>query len=87
MPGYTRCITPELLNNRHNHIRFTKTVIPMNVYPLLHGVSFYPLLLSLPPHAYPIHHNMQHTNSGVASIGWPTHACKTTIIGGVASTG
>ena len=39
-------MAPKFLYNKGNYIGFTKTVTLMNVYPLCHGVSFYPLLLS-----------------------------------------
>ena len=43
-PGCTRYTTPEFLHIKRNHIGFNKTVVPKNVYPLYHVVSFYPLL-------------------------------------------
>ena len=39
-------MAPEFLHNKGNYVRFYKTVVLMNVYPLYHGVSFYPLLFS-----------------------------------------
>ena len=38
---------PVFSHNKGNRVRFIyKTVVPKNVYPLRHGASFYPLLIS-----------------------------------------
>ena len=42
IPSCARCMALEFLHSKGNHI----TVVPKNFYPLCHGASFYPLLLS-----------------------------------------
>ena len=41
----SRCMAPDLLYNKDNHIRFTyKTIVVMKSYPLSYVVSFYPFI-------------------------------------------
>ena len=45
--GCTRCIAPEFLHNKGNHVGLTKLLFQSTyVYPLCHGASFCPLLVS-----------------------------------------
>ena len=44
-PDCVKCMAPEFLRDKGDYVGFRKLVL-MNIYPLCHGVSFYPLLLS-----------------------------------------
>ena len=45
-PGSASAMALEFLHNKGNCVGFTKLLIPKNAYPLRHGASFYPLLVS-----------------------------------------
>ena len=45
-PGCASATASVFTHNKDNHVGFTKIVVPKNVYPLRHGTSFYPLLVS-----------------------------------------
>ena len=45
-PGCASATASVFTHNKGNHVGFTKIVVPRNVYPLHHGISFYPLLVS-----------------------------------------
>ena len=45
-PIFTSAMALEFLYSKGNHVGFNETVVPMNIYPLRHGATFYPLLVS-----------------------------------------
>ena len=49
-PGSTSATALEFLHNKGNRVRFTKLLFRKNVYPLRHGASFHPLLVSFRLH-------------------------------------
>ena len=49
-PGSASATALEFLHNKGNCVGFTKLLFRKDVYPLRHGASFYPLLVSFRLH-------------------------------------